>query len=120
MATHHGDGWVVPVPMTPASSLSEPGDERLLVGVGGAVGCKTEDDTGDLRQDVLKDDGDSKAHHKAHTEGLDDTLRGHNIEQAGSGAANDDAKVAQQRAGKPEGDGGEAHQKPMDSNMGEL
>lgn len=92
----------------------------MLVGVGGAVGGEAADDTGDLRQDVLKDDGDAKAHHKAHTEGLDDTLRGHNIEQAGSGAADDDAKIAQQRAGKPERDGGEATKKPMDSNMGEL
>lgn len=42
-------------------------DERLLVGVGGAVGSEATGDTGDLRQDVLKDDGDAKAHHKAHT-----------------------------------------------------
>ena len=83
----------------------------MLVGVGGAVGGKAADDAGDLRQNVLKDDGDAKAHHKAHAEGLDDALRGHNIEQAGGGAADDDAKVAQQRAGKPERDGGEAHQK---------
>lgn len=36
-------------------------DERLLVGVGGAIGGKTADDTGDLRQDVIEDDGDAKS-----------------------------------------------------------
>ena len=92
----------------------------MLVGVGGAVGGKTADDTGDLRQDVLEDDGDAKAHHEAHAQGLDDALRSHNVEQAGSGAAHDDAKVAQQGAGKPEGDRGEAHEEADGEQHGRV
>ena len=95
-------------------------DERLLVGVAGAVGGEAADDTCDLRQDVFKDDGDAKAHHKAHTQGLDDALRGHNIEEAGSGTADDNAKVAQQRAGKPKGNRGEAHQKADGQQHGRV
>ena len=73
-----------------------------------------------LRQDVLEDDGDAKAHHEAHAQGLDDALRSHNVEQTGSGAADDDAKVAQQGAGKPEATGAKPTRKPTESSMGEL
>ena len=115
----HGDGGSAQADDT-GVELKGARDERLLVGVGGAVGGEAADDTGDLRQDVLEDDGDAKAHHEAHAQGLDDALRSHNVEQTGSGAAHDDAKVAQQRAGKPEGDGGEAHEEADGEQHGRV
>ena len=115
----HGDGSGAQADDT-GVELKGARDERLLVGVGGAVGGKTADDAGDLRQDVLKDDGDAKAHHEAHSQGLDDALCGHDVEQAGSGAADDDAKVAQQRAGKPESDRGEAHEEADGEQHGRV
>lgn len=78
----HGDGGA-PRPMIPASSLREPEMSDCSVGVGGAVGGEAADDTGDLRQDVLEDDGDAKAHHEAHTQGLNNALCGHNVKQTG-------------------------------------
>lgn len=95
-------------------------DERLLIGVGGAVGGEAADDTGDLRQDVLEDDSDAEAHHKTHAQGLDDALRGYDVEQTGSGAADDDAKVAQQRAGKPRTRRGRSPQKADGQQHGRV
>lgn len=92
----------------------------MLVGVGGAVGGEAADDTGDLRQDVLKDDGDAKAHHKAHTEGLDDTLRGHNIEQAAAVPPTMMPKLPSSAPANQNATGAKPTKKPMDSNMGEL
>ncbi len=47
-------------------------------------------------------------------------LCGHNVKQTGSGAADDDAKIAQQRAGKPERDGGEAHEEADGEQHGRV
>ena len=84
-----------------------------------AVGGKTADDTGDLRQDVLEDDGDAKAHHEAHAQGLERCPCA--VTTSNRPAAVPPTmmpKLPSRALANQKADGGEAHEEADGSSMG--